>query len=68
MKNLKTFEQISLNKWWGYVHVNGHIQVKRYFSRLDIDDAYESPFVDIVFEPFEVNSREEAIEHIKNLL
>jgi len=53
------------NKWWGYVHTNGSIQVKRYFDKRDIEEAYESPFCDIVIEPFECDNREDAIEHVK---
>jgi hypothetical protein len=52
--------------WWGYVHINKSIQVKRFFNQIDIDDAYESPFVERVFEKFEANNREEAIKHIEN--
>lgn len=54
------------NKWWGYVHTNGSIQVKRYFDKRDIEEAYESPFCDIVIEPFYCDNREEAIEYVKN--
>jgi len=53
------------NTWWGYLHVNGGIQVKRFFSQEDLDDANESPFVKRVFEPFEANSREQAILKVK---
>ena len=56
------------NKWWGYVHVNGTIQVKRYFDERDIDDARCSDFCIMVFPPFEADSREEAIHHIKSKL
>lgn len=47
-------------KWWGYLHTNGTIQIKRYFSELDLDDAYESPFVRQIVMPFEADCREEA--------
>jgi len=52
--------------WWGYKHVSGSYQAKRYFSKLDTDEAEESPFVLKVIYPFEVNSRDEALEYIKN--
>jgi len=52
-------------KWWGYLHINGNIQVKRFFSDLDLEEAYESPFVKEVFIPFEADNREEAIKYIK---
>jgi hypothetical protein len=38
--------------WWGYLHTDGHIQVKRYFDPLDLKEAHESPFVERVFPPF----------------
>lgn len=47
-------------EWWGYEHKNGSIHAKRYFSRLDIDEADISPFVTKVFGPFEAGSIEEA--------
>lgn len=53
-------------RWWGYVHENGSIQVKRYFDQQDIDDAIESPFVAKVFHPFEAESREDAIKIVQD--
>jgi hypothetical protein len=53
------------NMWWGYVHTSGTIQLKRYFSQLDIDEAYESPFVKEVYGPWECQGREEAEKIIK---
>jgi len=37
-------EQQSNNKWWGYIHANGNIQVKRYFDKRDTDEAEEILF------------------------
>jgi hypothetical protein len=52
--------------WWGYSHINGNLQAKRYWGdKRDLDDAYESDFVEIVVEPFEASSREEALAHIQ---
>ena len=51
--------------WWGYIHINGSVQVKIFFSDLDLEEADESPFVRKVFKPFEANSREDAIKIIK---
>ncbi len=48
-------------KWWGYIHTNGTIQVKRYFEIRDLEEARESPFVTTVFWPFEAEDREDAI-------
>ena len=39
-------------EWWGYLHVEGTLQVKRYFGPRDIEEAHESPFVDMVHGPF----------------
>lgn len=48
--------------WWGYRHVNGHIQVKRYFHPMDIKEAMESDFVEDVCGPFEADDRSDAKE------
>ena len=53
------------NLWWGYRHTDGSLHVKRYFDRRDIQEAVDSPFVDSVFGPWECESREEAIEKIR---
>ena len=55
-------------KWWGYKHVNGNLQVKRFFDRRDIDDARESPFCDVVVNPFLASDRDDALEEIKKIL
>jgi hypothetical protein len=56
------------NLWWGYKHINGNIQVKRYFGIQDLYEAKESPFVDCHTEPFEASDREEAIKITKEQL
>ena len=48
-------------KWWGYLHTNGSIQVKRYFDNEDFDDADSSTFVERRTSYFEAASRDEAI-------
>lgn len=53
------------NLWWGYKHVSGTYQAKRYFKRDDVLDAYESPFVETVVNQFQAKDRNEAIEYIK---
>ena len=50
------------NLWWGYLHTNGHLQAKRYFSREDLDEAGERPFVEKYFGPFEAKDRDQALE------
>ena len=51
--------------WWGYLHINGSIQVKRFFDQLDIDDAEKSPFVEKITSVFEASNRDEAIRITK---
>jgi len=57
-----------MNQWWGYLHEEGTLHVKRYFGPEDIAEAHESPFVHIVAGPWECNGREEAIEKLKAVL
>lgn len=49
--------------WWGYIHTNETIQIKRYFSHEDIIEAKESPFVKEYYGPFEADSRRDAKLH-----
>lgn len=58
-------DQITNNEWWGYKHISGTYQAKRYFSPLDIQEANESPFAECVFGPFEAKNREEALRIVK---
>lgn len=51
--------------WWGYLHIEGTIQVKPFFDALDIVEAYQSPFVKEVFTEFEAKDREDAIRIVK---
>lgn len=58
------------NKWWGYQHENGHLQVKRYsdpISDAEITDAMDSPFVLRTYGPFEAGNREDALVQIQRL-
>jgi len=52
-------------QWWGYKHISGTYQAKRYFDKRDIDEAYESEFCDIVVGPFLAENREEALKIIE---
>lgn len=54
--------------WWGYLHTEGTIQAKRYFEPLDIQEANESPFCEIVVGPFEAIDRVEALFKINELI
>ena len=52
-------------KWWGYLHQNNSIQVKRFFDQRDLDEARQSPFVKSVWLPFHARNREEALNVIQ---
>jgi hypothetical protein len=56
--------------WWGYLHSNGNIQVKRWFGdhKDYTDDCEGNPFVSVVITPFYANNRDEAIAHITKKL
>ena len=54
-----------MNKWWGYLHVEGTLHVKRYFGPVDISEAQKSSFVDIMAGPWECSSREEAVKKLE---
>ena len=53
------------NYWWGYLHTEGSLHVKRFFSKRDLEEARESPFVKEVHGPWAVASRDEAISKLK---
>lgn len=50
--------------WWGYLHSNGTVQIKRWFGDHEDykGDCYGNPFVQIVVPPFEADSRDEALK------
>lgn len=56
--------------WWGYLHANGSIQVKRWFGdHCDYtDDCEGNPFVQYVIPPFEAETREKACEIVRSRL
>ena len=53
-------------KFWAYLHQSGHIHVKRFWEsetgRAAVEDAYDSPFVVDVLEPYEAIDRQAAEE------
>jgi hypothetical protein len=61
-------ESTTMNKWWGYVHMNGSIQVKRYFDLRDLDEARESDFVARVFVPFLAQDRQSALDRLNRIV
>jgi len=57
-----------MNKWWGYVHKEGSLHIKRYFDEQDIFEASASPFVAFVIGTVLAENREEAIIKLKDKL
>ena len=52
--------------WWGYLHQNGSIQVKRWFGdhKDYTEDCEGNDFVQTVVRPFEAESHEAATKII----
>jgi hypothetical protein len=57
-----------LRNWWGYQHINKTLQVKPYLQPLDIQEAKESPFCELVFGPFLASDRDEALITLNELI
>ena len=53
--------------WWGYVHNNGEIRARIYYSESDIQSARESDFVNEVYGPIWAYDRNDAIFKINEL-
>jgi len=53
--------------WWGYLHQNGTIQVKRWFGdhKDYTEDCDGNEFVQRVVSPFAAPDRDAAIQYIK---
>ena len=55
--------QTLMQEWYGYLHVQGSVHLRRYFGdQGDIDEAIESDFVAAVKGPFEAESRTAALK------
>lgn len=56
--------------WWGYLHSNGTIQVKRWFGdhKDYTEDCEGNDFVVCVVTPFAADTREAAVAHIQAAL
>lgn len=54
--------------WWGYLHSNGTLQLKRWFGdhKDYTDDCEGNDFVQLVVTPFEASNQEEALEILTN--
>ena len=55
-------------EWWGYLHTNGTIQVKRYFGEADLGEADESPFVAYRTCVIEAENREDAVLKVTRMI
>ena len=55
-------------QWWGYIHVNSQLRVKRFFDQRDIDEAATSPFVEKVFGPIEADNWDDAVDLLRRAL
>ena len=55
-------------QWYGYLHVDETLHVKRYFDRKDIEEAQYSDFVQRVTSPFFAINRTRAFEIAKSKL
>lgn len=56
--------------WWGYLHANGHIILKRRacdHNDYTMDREHNS-FVSLVVPPFQANTREDAAKTLERLL
>ena len=56
-----------MNKWWGYLHINGSIQAKRFFDNKDIDEARDSDFVLATSWAFDAVNRKDALRQLKEI-
>lgn len=54
------------NEWWGYKHISGTYQAKRFFDIRDIREANESDFVEVAVGPFLASNRDEALSVVKS--
>ena len=54
-------------KWWGYLHSDGTVQVKSWYGdhKDYTDDCINNPFVITVVEPFEAQTRAEALAIVR---
>ena len=60
----KQGEVMSELQWWGYTHINGSPQLKRYFSEQDIIEAKLSEMVMDTRGPVDAENREDAMRKL----
>ena len=54
--------------WYGVLHVNGSLKVKRYYNWLDYKEAGDSDFTLWTTRMFEADSKEEAMAKAKGMV
>ena len=54
--------------WWGYLHSNGELQIKRFWDYTCIEDAKESPYAKEIIMPFYAINSDEAEEKARTFL
>lgn len=57
---------VEKNLWWGYKHVSGTYQAKRYFDALDLTEARMGNLCSLVIDPFEADNRDEALKIVED--
>lgn len=58
---------MSRRKYWGYKHKNGSLHLKLFRSDAAVEEAYDSPLVEEVFDEFIADSPAEAFKKLKAL-
>jgi len=54
--------------WWGYIHINGELIIKRYYDSQDVILAHDSPFVVKVLGPIKSDNRVDAENSLRQLI
>lgn len=67
VQELPLEEEPALLDWYGYLHENGKIIIKRYFGKDDIKTALESDFVMGTYGPVKAANYDEALDKIKSI-
>lgn len=53
-------------KWWGYLHMSGTTHLKQYYGPEDLAEARGSPFVRLVFGPWDCDGRAGAEKMLRS--
>ena len=67
---MKTEKKMNKVMWWGYLHQNGTLQLKRWFGdHADYtSDCHGNDFVQRVVKPYHAENREAAMQILKTEL